>query len=143
MKRVLYILVALILIVGCATTGGTKTDIQNDQEFSDTLRIENDSLEYEIIIIEPGFNAWLTQQPPRGFYEQFWLENRNIILVNQFNFRISDPQRYDPLVYQQRIEYFSHIDYGYEVNYLLYNWFQFFQQRYKQDLGRGRRTFVP
>lgn len=143
MKSIGYSIILLAIIIGCASTGDVKKDSAQDASLSDTLRIANDSLEYEIIIIEPGFNAWLTQQPPRGFYEQFWLENRNIILVNQYNFRTSDPTRFDPLIYQQRIDYRQHIDYGYEVNYLLFNWFKFFQERYRQDLGLSRRTFIP
>ncbi len=134
MKKIIYSIIVLGCIIGCASISDTKKDVQQTNQLSDTLRIANDSLEYEIIIIEPGFNAWLTQQQPRGFYEQFWLENRNIIFVNQYNFRTADPQRFSPLLYQQRIDYRANIDYGYEVNYLLFNWFQFFQERYGQRL---------
>ncbi len=34
-----------------------------------------------------------------------------------------------------RIDYNPQIDYGYEVNYLLYNYFLFFQREYDQQLG--------
>lgn len=133
MKKLLYCLTALCLVIGCASQDKPKNQ-QNNLTHSDTLRIANDSLEYEILIIEPGFNAWLATQKPRGYYEQFWLENRNIFLVTEYNNRVLNSTQYDPNVYQLQIDYQRTIDYGYEVNYLLYNWFEFFQKQYKQKL---------
>lgn len=134
MKNLLYTFIIAILIIGCATTQNTTDSGNTSTEAGDTIRIANDSLEYEIIIIEPGFNTWLLTQPPRGYYEQFWLENRNIIRVNEYNRRVANTSVYDPQVYIQPIEYRSTLDYGYEVNYLLYNWFEFFEERYNQKL---------
>lgn len=133
MKKLVYLLLTLGLIIGCASQD-TPKDLQNNPTDSDTLRIANDSLEYEIIIIEPGFNSWLVSQRPRGFYEQFWLENRNVFLVNEYNNRVLNSSQFDPNIYQLQIDYQRNIDYGYEVNYLLYNWFEFFQKQYKQKL---------
>ncbi|MFT5750876.1 MAG: hypothetical protein ACI828_002423 [Flavobacteriales bacterium] len=133
MKKLTYLLLALCIVVGCASQDTPKNQQKNPTD-SDTLRIANDSLEYEIIIIEPGFNTWLVGQRPRGFYEQFWLENRNIFLVNEYNNRVLNSTQYDPNIYQLQIDYQRTIDYGYEVNYLLYNWLEFFQKQYKQKL---------
>ena len=128
-------LILLVLFISIASCGGAKENAQTTDAISnDTVRIANDSLEYEILIIEPGFNQWLVTQEPRGYYEQFWLENRNIIMVTEFNNRVLNSSQYDPNLYQLQIEYRQNIDYGYEVNYLLFNWFQFFQQRYNQKL---------
>lgn len=135
MKKISLLLTLLILIITIASCGGVKPDLQGTaNEMSDTVRIANDSLEYEILIIEPGFNQWLATQMPRGFNEQFWLENRNIFLVTEYNNRVLNSTQYDPNLYQLQIDYKPNVDYGYEVNYLLWNWFQFFQQRYKQKL---------
>ncbi|TYP74979.1 hypothetical protein BD809_10341 [Aquimarina intermedia] len=98
----------------------------------DTVRIANDSLEYEIIIIEPGFNAWLVTQRPRGFYTEQFLETRNRRNVIDYNQRVRQPFRYDPNIYMQEINYEPTIHYGYEVNYLLYHYFLFLEQRYNQ-----------
>ena len=49
------------------------------------------------------------------------------------------PQRYDPLLYELQINYDPQIDYGYEVNYQLYNYFVYFQRKYGQRLG----PFIP
>lgn len=134
MKKIFYTLILAAIIIGCASTS-SKKDIGNTADaMSDTVRIANDSLEYEILIIEPGFNQWLVTQRPRGYYEQFWLENRNIFLVTQYNNRVINNTQFDPNLYLQQIDYQHNIDYGYEVNYLLYNWFEYFQQRNNQKL---------
>ncbi|GAL01544.1 hypothetical protein JCM19314_1327 [Nonlabens ulvanivorans] len=101
---------------------------------TDTLRIANDSLEYEVIIIEPGFNSWLATQPPRGFYSQSTLELRNDFYVREYNLRVNNSINYSPDLYVWRIDYDRKVDYGYEVNYLLYNYFLFFEKRYGQKL---------
>jgi len=135
MKKVWAFIPALLLIICIASCGGVKQDVQNTvNSGNDTVRIANDSLEYEIIIIEPGFNSWLATQRPRGYNEQFWLENRNIFLVTEYNNRVLSGTQFDPNIYIQQINYKQNIDYGYEVNYLLWNWFQFFQERYNQKL---------
>ena len=136
MKNILYITVLILLLISCGSQqpnySGSTDDAKTVQ--NDTIRIANDSLEYEIIIFEVGFNAWLVTQPPRGFYSQSTLELRNNFMVTQYNLRVQNPMKYDPDLYLFRIDYERNIDYGYEVNYLLYNYFLFFQQRYNQKL---------
>ncbi len=135
MKKIGLLISLFIVIIAMASCGSVKKDVQNSvNATNDTVRIANDSLEYEIIIIEPGFNQWLATRRPRGFYEQFWLENRNIILVNEYNNRVVNSLQFDPNLYLQQINYDRTVDYGYEVNYLLWNWFEFFQERNNQRL---------
>lgn len=145
MKTIIYILGLIGLMVSCNTpkstsTAGNKTERIANQKVSDTVTISNDSLEYEIIIIEPGFNAWLlSRAQPEGYYSQQFLENRNYIYVTEWNQRVMQPQRYNPNLYELPIDYQPNIDYGYEVNYKLYNYFIYFQLTYNQRLG----PFVP
>ncbi|GAA4303017.1 DUF6146 family protein [Aestuariibaculum suncheonense] len=144
MKTILYILVVFSFIIGCHSTkpvAASNSEEQLDAEkLSDTVTIANDDLEYEIIIIEPGFNFWLASiAKPEGFYSQEYLENRNRIYVTEWNNRVLQPQRYNSNLYQMQIDYQPQIDYGYEVNYKLYNYFIYFQLTYKQQLA----GFVP
>lgn len=95
----------------------------------------SDDGEYQIIIIEPGFYGWLNsvaRQP--GFYSNNFFETRNLLLVQEYNQRVQQPDRYNPNLYPFRIDYYPGIDYGYDLNYQLYNYFIFFQQQYKQRL---------
>jgi len=99
----------------------------------DTVRIANDSLEYEIIIIEPGFNLFINSiAKPEGYYSQQYLENKNRFLVSEYNQRVRQPMTFNPNLYLQQINYEPGVDYGYEVNYLLYNYFVYFSRHYNQ-----------
>ncbi|WP_108804010.1 DUF6146 family protein [Aquimarina sp. Aq107] len=131
-KQFFFILTLVLFIYSCGTTKDRKLDTTSTTDTSDTLRIANDDLEYEILIIEPGFNNWLVTQRPRGYYNQQFLEIRNRQYVIEYNQRVVQPQRFDPDLYIQQINYDQHTDYGYEVNYLLYNYFLFFEKQYNQ-----------
>ena len=143
MKSFIYALIVCAFLIGCNSykNKGTKNNQDIVQTKSnDTVRIANDALEYEIIIIEPGFDFWLASTArPEGYYSQNYLENKNIFYVTEWNNRVNQPQRHDPNLYQMQIDYQSGIDYGYEVNYKLYNYFIYFQIKYNQRLG----AFVP
>ncbi|TDN85866.1 hypothetical protein DET49_11628 [Salegentibacter sp. 24] len=134
MKNFIYILLLGLFIYSCGST--RNRNLGDSQINEDTVRIANDSLEYEIIIIEPGFNLFINSiAKPEGYYSQQYLENKNRLLVSEYNQRVRQPQRYNPNLYLQQINYNPSIDYGYEVNYLLYNYFVFFSRHYNQDFS--------
>ncbi|MGZ9676324.1 DUF6146 family protein [Flavobacterium sp. GNP001] len=142
MKRSLYILgiIALIMYSCATTTPLTAVKIPSNNVASDTIRIANEELEYEVIIIEPGFNAWLNGNAlPRNYHTQSFLENKNRLYITEWNNRVLQPMRFDPNLYEMTINYDPTINYGYEVNYLIYNYMIFFQNTYKQQLY----GFVP
>ena len=138
------IVISLLLIIALASCHFDKNIVPKEkkstaEKTSDTIRIANDSLEYEVIIIDSGFNFWLYgNAKPRGFYSESYLENRNQIYVTEWNNRVMQPQRYNNL-YEMQINYDRNIHYGYEVNYLIYNYMIYFQITNKQQLG----GFVP
>jgi len=145
-KQAVLTLGVLAFVVGIALSAcqGSKQSLNiSDEEkvafgqtVGDTITIASDSTEYEIIIIEPGFNFWLNSiARPRGFYSQSFLENRNLVLVTNWNQRVLAPVRFDPSLYELQINYDPGIDYGYEVNYKLYYYFIYFQRKYNQRLG--------
>ena len=141
MKNSFYILLLFCFIIGCTTSkpilsGKGESTIKQ----SDTVRIANDELEYEVIIIDPGFSTWLISRAyPRGYHSQSYLENKNLIWINEWNSRVLQPQRYSSNLYEMTINYDPNINYGYEVNYLIYNYLVYFQNTYKQKFF----GFVP
>lgn len=142
MKKFVFIGICIFALVSCHFDKNIVPKKKSNVALknTDTLRIANDSLEYEVIIIEPGFNGWLASQArPRGFYSESYLENKNQIYVSVWNNRVMQPQYYNPRLYEMQIDYNPSIHYGYEVNYLIYNYFIYFQITYKQALG----GFVP
>ena len=137
MKTLLYLMIVCGMFMGCNSykIGNSSSDVEQTISEQDTVRIVNDKLEYEIIIIEPGFNSWLVSTAqPEGYYSQQFLETRNQQYVIAWNQRVIQPQQFNPNLYEMQIDYRPGIDYGYEVNYKLYNYFIYFQLTYKQQL---------
>ncbi|RDY61664.1 DUF6146 family protein [Flagellimonas nanhaiensis] len=111
-----------------------------DSTDEEQVEIKDENTEYEIIIIEPGFFTWLQSiARPEGYYSQSFLENRNALMVMEWNRRVIQPRQFNPNLYELQINYEPGIDYGYEVNYKLYNYFIYFQRKYRQRLG----PFIP
>jgi len=140
MKNAILILLICLGVVSCNSTKKLSNSSESKTVEQDTVRIANDELEYEIIIIDPGFSTWLlSTAKPEGYYSQEFMETRNQLYVSEWNHRVLQPHKYSPSLYEAQIDYNPSIDYGYEVNYKLYNYFIYFQLRYKQQLS----SFTP
>ena len=134
--------IALVMLVwaGCSSPRPVSIDPGEqtvfDEQGADSVHIADAESNYEIVIIEPGFYNWLVSiAKPEGYYSQTFLENRNAIYVQNWNNRVLNPRQFDPNLYELQIDYNPSIDYGYEVNYKLYNYFIYFQRKYNQRLG--------
>lgn len=134
MLKYLFIGILLIsLVFSCQSNKNFSTE--NKQKLtSDTIRIANEEIEYEVIIIDGGFTTWFnTFAKPREFYTQDFLESRNRFWVLEWNNRARDPRLIN--LYDMQINYETNINYGFEVNYMLYNYLVYFQMTNKQQLG--------
>ena len=138
LSSLFLLLICIIFSFGaCSSIPTNKTKLPKEA----AVLIANDSLEYEIIIIDIGFTAYLTSTAkPEGFYTQEYMENRNSIWVASWNSRAQSPSKYNTRIYENIIDYQSQEDYGYEVNYKLFNYFLFAQRKYKINLGGGFRS---
>lgn len=141
MKNWAFISFLILLIVSCATSSSS-TDMKFENKTSDkpilndTVKIGNDDLEYEVIIIDPGFSSWFNSYAkPRNYYSQQYLEARNRDWVLGWNNKFYQGSR----LIDMAIDYQSNTNYGYEVNYLIYNYLTYFQLTNKIKLG----SFVP
>lgn len=137
MKNLFYTIFLLTTVISCSTTknnSGVAANKNIKTTANDTVRIANDELEYEIIIIDPGFNSWLASTAkPRNYYSQSYMESRNQVWVNQWNQNVISNRL--PHLFEMRINYDNNINYGYEVNYLLFNYLTFFQITNNIQLG--------
>ena len=146
MKKIILLL-CILLFAGCSSIKDKETIQISETEKKafeskegEEVRIEDEETEYEIIIIDPGFYSWLQSiARPEGYYSQSFMETRNQIYVINWNQRVLFPGQFNPNLYELQIDYDPKIDYGYQVNYKLYNYFIYFQRRYNQRLG----PFVP
>lgn len=131
----MYVALLGLFIYSCSSTKERtmESDRMGQSDVNDTVRIANDSLEYEIIIIDPGYSYFLNAlAKPEGYHSQSYLENKNRFLVSDYNQRVREPFRYDPDIYTQEINYDPNIDYGYDVNYKLYNYFVYLSREHNQ-----------
>ncbi|HET8809905.1 MAG TPA: DUF6146 family protein [Flavobacteriaceae bacterium] len=131
MKNSCYLLFIGLFVYACASTKDKNMD--DDMAKKDTVRIANDSLDYEVIIFEPGFDTWLVTQLPIESYSTEYLEAKNRRMIAEYNRRAMNPMRYGSL-YPITINYDPNVHYGKKVNYMLYNYLEYFQEKYNQRL---------
>ena len=137
MRNIILMLVVIFgILLSC---NSSKQAMNNTDQIgvvkSDTIRIANEELEYEVLIIDSGFSSWLiTNSYPRNYHSQSYLEAKNNVWVAEYNNRALQPNRYSSNLYEMPINYNPNIDYGYEVNYLIYNYMVYFQNTNKQKL---------
>lgn len=99
---------------------------------SDQITISNPDQNFEVIIFDVGFDSWLiSHAKPRGYYDLAFLQSKNSTWVNVWNSR----KNAGFFGYDFTIDYHSNIDYGYEVNYMLYNYLLYWQEMNKVKLN--------
>lgn len=132
MKGIQLMIGLLFLTMGCASSQNSPLKYANEVDGkgktvfdNGSVTITNPEVEYEVIIFDNQFERWfVTQARPRGYYSKVFLETKNRQWVQQFNAR----SRSGVSGFDYTIDYQPTIDYGYEVNYMLYNYLLYFQQ---------------
>ncbi len=95
-----------------------------------------DSVEYELIVFDTGFETYLLMHPMHlnsESYYQAW----NTRYVMEWNSRYNNQIRYRES-YDSFIDYRPEIDYGEELNWKLYSYFRYFEESNGVKLIRRR-----
>lgn len=81
------------------------------------------------------FYDWLAKQSPKHKYLSSSLEIENLQYVTEWNKRVGNIE-YDANLYTQQIDYKikPRLHYGLDVNYKLYMYFKFFEEKYEKLL---------
>lgn len=88
----------------------------------------SDSIGYEVVIMDPGFDFWLkSQAKPMSFYSLSYLENWNNLYVKEWNYRYQLGK--DANIIESYIDYDPNTAYGLEVNYMLYSYFVYVEKQ--------------
>ncbi|MFC6096197.1 DUF6146 family protein [Flavobacterium qiangtangense] len=137
MKNLFYIVFLFAIIVGCSTSMTNKSfETEPTKITGDTIKIANEELEYEVIIIDPGFTSWFNAYArPRNYYSLAFLEARNRDWTLSWNNKFYQGSR----LFDMPLNYENNIDYGYEVNYMIFNYLTYFQLTNNIKLG----SFAP
>ncbi len=128
MKKTVFFI--LVVLVGIQLNGFGQIRRDGNKAKADTVSI--DSLEYRLIIEDPGFDTWLLTQPSKDFYSKDYYEQKNRIYVSEWNFRYLTAQNGDK--YETYIDYNPNTDYDLDLNYKLYYYFKYFEETNKVKL---------
>jgi hypothetical protein len=92
MKRIFLLLFALAtILIACTATQNNKKFEKHTKPLNDTIRISNKEVEYEVVIIDPGFASWLNSfARPRNYYSQSYMEARNRMWVMEWKIYASN-----------------------------------------------------
>ncbi len=128
MKNAIIYFFLVLLLAACKTS-------QKDATQKETSSVENSNshLAYEVLIKEPGFLRWKEKQPQISAYKVDFLKEKNATYISNFNKRVNNSE-YSNKLYPSKINYNKNQDYSKEVHYNLYNYFIYFQEKYKQHL---------
>ena len=128
MKRAVYII--SILFIAAYTEGFSQNNNDKHKISSDTLSV--DSTGYELIILDPGFELWLITRPPKEFHSKEYYQQMNRLYVSEWNYRFSTGR--DHGEYDSYIDYEPQTDYGLDLNYKLYYYFKYFEEKHRTKL---------
>ncbi len=89
-----------------------------------------DSISYELIILDPGFEIWfISQSRPVWYHSQSYLESWNRQYVSAWNTRVNSGR--NNRFFETYIDYQPLIDYGLELNHRLFYYFQYVEKKLK------------
>lgn len=120
--RYLIILGSVALFYQCKSTKSTSVQVAETEE------------KHELIVLDINFNSWLVLRPSIDMYSLSYLKTKNATFVAEYNNRVINRFNYSADLYPQRIEYSTTENYGKELEYTLYNYFIYFQEKYNQRL---------
>lgn len=122
MKIYLPVLFAALLIASCA---GTKKLAR--VEFSEPAGQATDSVEYELVVLDPGFETWyILHSRPSWYHTQNYYELWNRQYVTAWNTKAMS-SRYSRM-FESTIDYDPFTDYGLEINHKLFYYFQYVER---------------
>jgi hypothetical protein len=131
----------MIGLAGCA--GGPRSV---DRPSSPNVMTQSeDGEEYELTIIDPGFQRWFaTYGRPINYHSPQFYAQQNLQYVSQWN-RLADQAGVrggHDYPFENRIDYRHDVDYGVKLNHELYWYFRYIESLYGQrySFGMGRRN---
>ena len=128
MKKAVFII--LVILVAIQTDGLSQKKRDRIKVNTDTVSI--DSLEYNLIVLDPGFESWLATKPSKEFYSKEYYALKNRLYVMEWNHRYMTSRNNGR--YETYIDYNSNTDYGLDLNYKLYYYFKYFEETNKVKL---------
>ncbi|HRT33797.1 MAG TPA: DUF6146 family protein [Bacteroidales bacterium] len=113
-----------LLAISCSSQRNLSANMTGRVAIHDTIPVE-DTVEYELIVFDPGFESWLISNPhSQHMYSNEYLQNMNYQYVIAWNYLYS---RGDPRV-ESYLDYDPTVKYNYDFNYKLFMYFKYFEE---------------
>ena len=122
MKKTVFLV--LVILVAIQTVGFGQKKRDRLKVKADSVSV--DSLEYKLIVLDPGFDSWLATKPSANFYSKEYYAHRNRMYVSEWNQRYMTSR--NSRLYDSYIDYNTVTDYGLDLNYKLYYYFLYFEE---------------
>ncbi|WP_421918754.1 DUF6146 family protein [Marinifilum sp.] len=139
MKYIGIVVLALILFAACSSYSSFNqpSPVYENEENTELAQVK-DSTEYELLILDIGFETWFAaRNMPSMARADSYYQNWNHRYVIEWNNKHSQGHPY----FENYIDYDPFEDYGFDLNYKLYHYFQFVEEKTGIILvqrGRGR-----
>lgn len=115
--KYIYFILFILLIFACSSN--KELSVQTTEK-----EIENDSISYELIVLDPGFETWFLPNSRASWNRsQDYYENWNRRYVNAWNYKEMGYRHFQLL--DGYIDYNPQVDYGVEINHKLFYYFQY------------------
>lgn len=127
-KSSVFIAMAILLAAACSTSKHVEGD--------NTRIEENDSTEYELIVLEVGFDPWyIMQNQPSKYRSIEYYKHWNIRYVSEWNYNVSRPWHSD--IFRDLINYDANEEYPFELEHKLFYYFMFVENELKIPIITG------
>lgn len=129
MKKLVYIILIALITISCSVN--KNNSVQADKLHSS----KPDSLEHEILILDPDFERWYLMRYSTSLdrSNEFYRTKNYAAVTNWNTYLMRNKYR---RVVNSHINYNPSIDYGIEVNRKLYWYFRYVEERFRVPLLR-------
>lgn len=125
MRRIAIIALAIFLFYGCTPRIAANKDVPNGEN----IAINNGDEEYELTIIDTGFQTWFASYAkPINYYSESYYESQNRRYVTSWNELYQKTGGAGP--FGNYVDYRFTEDYGLELNYELFWYFKYIETQY-------------
>ena len=127
MKYIGIVILALFFFGACSSYSSFNQPQPVGEEIGNTEVAEvKDSTEYELLIFDIGFETWFaTRNMPAMARSNVYYQNWNHRYVIEWNQKHTQGHPY----FENFIYYDPFEDYGFDINYKLYHYFQFVEEK--------------
>lgn len=127
MKNLIFLALTTLAFAACSSYSSFNKPVPVDEVISakGTTAVE-DSTEYELLILDTGFESWfVTRNMPSMAHSNHYYKNWNHRYVIEWNQKHMQGHPY----FENHIYYDPFEEYGFDLNYKLYHYFQFVEEK--------------